>query len=389
MIHLDNRHVEWCIPLCEASRKDKKLTQDKLVASVAGFSAFLLAQPGVKQFPEIVALAFWFRKAHLQQLKQKLFAEKADNEVDKVFHIAPANVDTVFMYTLLLSVLCGNTNIVRISHRSGDITRQLVDFLHAYLKTPNGEVLAPFIGVVQYNAEHVDVTERLSKWCDLRVVWGGDAAIESVSRLAPETRQISFPDRYSVAVLQLNNEDDIERCANSFVSDVAPFTQQACSSPKALYWLNTNQALQERFWEKVGSAIVLSKHNFETIHKVEQHIALQYLSGCFAVELRDSIGKKLAEFAQVTNVGPIARCKVKTLTASILEAHGGNGLVLESDIASLEEIAYSAKLQTISYALPHGWQERSGQFKRAVPLGKALEFSPIWDGVDLLQSFSQ
>ncbi|HAW76125.1 MAG TPA: hypothetical protein DCW74_10375, partial [Alteromonas australica] len=84
-----------------------------------------------------------------------------------------------------------------------------------------------------------------------------------------------------------------------------------------------------------------------------------------------------------------ARCKVKTLTSSVLAAHTGFGLVIEKDIVSVDEIACSSKLQTITHRTLSDWQNPNGQFKRVVPIGKALEFSPVWDGVDLLQSFSQ
>ena len=35
-----------------------------------------------------------------------------------VFHVPPANVDTIFVYSWALSALAGNPNVVRISSRS-------------------------------------------------------------------------------------------------------------------------------------------------------------------------------------------------------------------------------------------------------------------------------
>ena len=35
----------------------------------------------------------------------------------KTFHIAPSNVDTIFVYSWLISMLMGNINVIRISSR--------------------------------------------------------------------------------------------------------------------------------------------------------------------------------------------------------------------------------------------------------------------------------
>ncbi|MFC6804089.1 acyl-CoA reductase [Deinococcus caeni] len=34
-----------------------------------------------------------------------------------VFHVPPANVDTIFIYSWLMSVLAGNRNVIRLSSR--------------------------------------------------------------------------------------------------------------------------------------------------------------------------------------------------------------------------------------------------------------------------------
>tara|TARA_B100002003_G_scaffold61599_1_gene56964 strand:- start:1975 stop:3147 length:1173 start_codon:yes stop_codon:yes gene_type:complete len=356
-------------------------------ASVAGFAAFLLKQNTAREHPEIVALAFWFRQAHLAQITATMPTELLNKKRHRVFHIAPANVDTVFMYSVLLSVLCANQNIVRVSQRSGEVTWVLISLLKEYLNIPDGQVLANQIAVVEYDARHEQATEQLSNWCDLRVIWGGDEAIKAVSAIAPQTAQICFPDRFSVALIQLDENSDINALASRFLTDLLPFTQQACSSPKAIYWLNTAPDYQGLFWTAVEQRIVQLDHQFETSHKVNQHILLQKLAAGWGMKLSQQAGSKTATFAKVCNAGPIARCKVNSLTAAMLEAHEGDGLVVEQDIGTVNEIACSAKLQTISYAVTDQLTTPKGEFKRVVPLGKALEFAPVWDGVDLPEVF--
>lgn len=388
LVNLNQAQVDWHIQPSNRFFEEASVSDENIFDSVLGFSAYLFKHVDSKQYPEIVSLAFWFRHAHLKQVLGESKSNISQKSVNRVFHIAPANVDTVFMYSLLLSVLCGNKNIVRISQRSGDVTKLLVAYLREYMKSPKGAVLVSLISVIEYDAQHQHITEQLSQWCDLRVIWGGDKAIASISDIAPQTPQICFPDRYSVAVLQLDDTSNVTSIANAFLADILPFTQQACSSPKALYWLNTSRIHQEKFWQQVNLSLVSLTHQFEMSHKVEQHILLQRLIGNFGMTVIEDSGKKIADFAKLVNIGAIARCKVKTLTSSALAAHTGFGLIIENDILSVDEIACSSKLQTIAYRTLSEWQNPKGQFKRIVPIGKALEFSPVWDGVDLLQSFS-
>lgn len=388
MIHLfnDNSPLTWHIP-ADNLKHNRVRSLAEIHASVAGFSAFLLKQNTAREHPEIVALAFWFRQAHLAKITAAMPTELNNKKVHRVFHIAPANVDTVFMYSVLLSVLCANKNIVRVSQRSGEVTWLLISLLQAYLALPEGQPLAPLVAVAEYGAEYQQVTEQLSQWCDLRVVWGGDNAIAAISAIAPATPQVCFPDRYSVAVLELNDNADFSQHARGLLADLLPFTQQACSSPKALYWLNTPAECQRHFWRQVEIALQSQIHQFEMRHKVEQHILLQTLAAGWGLILASEPGNNIASFAKVSNIGPISHCKVKTLTTTMLEAHSGNGLLLEQDITTMNDIACSARLQTISYAVSGEPVPPKGDFKRMVPSGSALVFAPVWDGVDLLDVF--
>jgi hypothetical protein len=392
VIHLADSlssEINWHIKPDSQAQDHSAAPLDAIKTAVAGFSAYLFKHPTAREFPEIVALAFWFRQAHLDQITVELKCHQIHRQVKRVFHIAPANVDTVFMYSVLLSALCGNKNVVRVSQRSGDATWLLIALLRNYLTLAEGSDLAPLIGVLEYDALHQQITEQLSHWCDLRVIWGGDNAITAISGIVPQTPQICFPDRYSVTVLELSREADFAKHARAFLADVVPFTQQACSSPKAIYWLNTDVESQTQFWLQVGLALESISHKFEMSHKVEQHIQLQKLAASYGMTLWQHTGNKHGSFARIQNVGPLSHCKVKSLTAGVLEAHDGNGLVLEQDIASVEEVACSSKLQTIGYAVARDWQDPNGQFKRVVPVGKALEFAPVWDGVNLIQAFGQ
>ena len=126
LVNLNQAQVDWHIQPSNRFFEEAPVSHEDIFDSVSGFSAYLFKQVDSKQYPEIVSLAFWFRHAHLKQVLGESKSDISQKNVNRIFHIAPANVDTVFMYSLLLSVLCGNKNIVRISQRSGDVTKFLV-----------------------------------------------------------------------------------------------------------------------------------------------------------------------------------------------------------------------------------------------------------------------
>ena len=182
----------------------------ELIEQVIALSQFILSSSKAKRYPEIIALGFWFRAANLTHIHQQSSAhtKPVSDAAAKVFHIAPANVDTVFFYSMLLSALAGNQNIVRISSRSGEVTYLLIELLKVFLAAHPSSILHRLISIVEYPAEQQDVTQALTQWCDLRVIWGGDKAIQAIQKSAPHNNDQVFPDRYSIALLKINQQDE-------------------------------------------------------------------------------------------------------------------------------------------------------------------------------------
>ena len=83
-------------------------------------SKAVLLDPVFRRMPEMAAAAHWMRKAHITQLKSRFQAEHGGHvrlARGVALHFAPANVDSIFLYSWFISLLLGNTNIVRVSER--------------------------------------------------------------------------------------------------------------------------------------------------------------------------------------------------------------------------------------------------------------------------------
>ncbi len=76
-----------------------------------------------------------------------------------VFHIPPANVDTIFMYSWVLSMLMGNRNIVRLSRRSTPQVELIIKTFNRVLESHKD--VATTTSIVSYGHEE-EITREIS-----------------------------------------------------------------------------------------------------------------------------------------------------------------------------------------------------------------------------------
>ncbi|OUL17133.1 hypothetical protein B0X78_01635 [bacterium AM6] len=144
------------------------------VAFVDALSAELFAMPEARSYPELTALAFWMRRSSIVRLKESYLRRHAGQlsvARGTVLHFAPSNVDTIFVYSWFISLLCGNRNIVRLSTKASVQTELLVGAIGRVLSRPEHAEMARRSMVVRYAADP-RITALLSAQCDTRVIWG-------------------------------------------------------------------------------------------------------------------------------------------------------------------------------------------------------------------------
>lgn len=341
----------------------------------------------MKSVPEIVALGFWLRKANIEQMKNQ-FLQKKDLSIIKargtVFHIAPSNVDTIFVYSWILSLISGNRNIIRLSTKTE--LNQLLQLIIEEL--PNHPFVAERTLICTY--EHTEkVTSLISENCHTRVVWGGDQTIRSIREvpLAPLANELVFADRFSLAVLngeviEQLEEKVLSELVEKFYNDAFWFNQMACSSPRLIIWLKRPSP---RFWTALEKKIKEKRY--------ELLAATQMIKYTTALELTT-----YSTVEQVVSNPYITRIEVDAMKDNIKELHCGNGVFYEVTCLQLHEIStyISDKDQTMSYygltqseLMSIIEQINTRGIDRIVPVGQALDFDYIWDGQNFLTSFTR
>jgi hypothetical protein len=211
----------------------------------------ILSNKSINSIPEIAALGFWLRKINLIKLKEEnkhLFASEIYNTspLGKVFHICPANVDTMFIYSLTVSVLMGNKNLLRVSSRmDAPHVSMLFEIMNNTIGQEKYNVFKDYINIISYSHSDV-ISTSISKNVNARVIWGGDNTIKTFKGFdaAPRTKDIVFADRVSMLCIdcksynQLQN-DDLKIVLRNFYNDAYTFDQMGCSSPQTIYFIGS------------------------------------------------------------------------------------------------------------------------------------------------------
>ena len=388
--------------LPKGARASQRLTStslapfdDAVIRFVIDLGRALREGPEARRFPELVALGFWARGATIKRLKTRfnaLYPDTVRLARGLAFHIAPANVDTIFLYSLLISLLAGNTNVVRLSSRATEQSEFLLEKLSAVIAQAAPAVQA-MVTIIQYGYDS-RITDVLSERATLRITWGGDATVNLIRRssLAPSGSELVFPNKYSLAVLDANVwlvSDNKAPLARAFVNDTLWFGQMACSSPRALVWRGTVAATETAsasFWNEVDQAAAAAALEWQDAYAVSKLLAEQAIAISEGGTIRSTL----------TN-------RVRVIRGETLESLGaspaaGHGFFREYRVAHLGELGPMVRSDwqtVVAHGIPASdWRAfltstSSSGISRIVPIGSALNFDAIWDGVDLLTSMTR
>lgn len=365
-------------------------------AFVADFARGIMRLPQLREFPELATLAHWFRPAALDHLAQRALAPEGSLALARglVFHLAPANVDVLFAYAWLMSLLCGNANLARLSQKPGAQREALVALLQEMHARGGHEDILGRTVLLTYPHDDA-ITADISAACHARVAWGGDATVARIRAipLAPLALELSFPDRFGVAAFSAAAvsavpDPELPELARRFCNDVLWFGQQACSSPRCLYWIGEADAIaaaKARFWPAVRAQA--RQFEDETAAMMGRITDAHLLAATgHEVALRDPLTAYPLRLAAARADG------------GVRSLQSGHGLVVEVDLPRLDALA--AQLDDRDQTLvQHGFgrDELAGllaalagrAIDRVVPVGRALDFHHVWDGTDLFRTFTR
>lgn len=363
---------------------------DEIVDFLNCISKKLMKAPEAKAYPDVVTLGFWMRNSNIADLKKRFVKETEDLRVGRgvAFHISPSNVPVNYAYSLLAGLLTGNANIVRLPSKDFPQVPIINQAITEALKDFPG--IAAYICLVRYGREQ-SVTDALSRIADTRIVWGGDHTIAEIrkSPLGPRAGEITFADRYSLAVIDSESYlayEDKKRLAYEFYNDTFLSDQNACTSPRIIVWLgNAREEAKREFWE-FEHALVKEKYHFQPIMAINKlssgYMAAAAVKGARIVPSADNY---------------ICRVQISKADAALMEYKDNSGFFFEydcDDIMEIRDLCDNNHCQTMAFlgdkeqVLPLLASGIKG-IDRIVPIGKTMDFDLIWDGYDLVERLTR
>ncbi|HVV46141.1 MAG TPA: acyl-CoA reductase [Bryobacteraceae bacterium] len=367
---------------------------EEIIAFCADFSRRIFRDEQAGKYPELQALAFWMRKAELARLAAEFGQLRKTGALlaprGLVFHVPPAHVDTIFIYSWLVSALTGNRNIVRLSPRAGERTSILCRIFNEAMASASADFRRHTV-MVRYGHER-EITQAISARADVRILWGSDAAVHALRSipLPAQAKELTFSDRFSFAVIRVARYFEIDmtrrkQLAADFFNDVFWFDQMSCSSPRLLVWVGRveeSNAVSQEFLKLVQTQAQ------QRAYRVQPQTRLGRFS--FAsravLEGRAAGYRDLGEFVLLdANPG-----------RDFEREHCGGGLLFQTRVEALADLQpfISRREQTMTCfgfetdELTAFAAGLSG-LDRIVPVGQALNFNRLWDGYDLLQELSR
>jgi hypothetical protein len=368
---------------------------DKVRRFLALLSEHLVADEQTRSMPDVMAFAWWCRRANIERLTGRYNDGILRIGRGLAFHVTPANVPVNFAFSWAFSLLAGNANIVRLPTRDflqipyllRHISETIEDKLFAEIRSMNV--------FVTYGHEEI-ITQRFSAIADVRILWGGDAAIQTIRKAPTPARSVDvcFADRYSFCVLGASqvlrlDDDELRRLAVRFFNDAFLLDQNACSSPRLVVWLGDEPDASragERFWAALHTQVE-GRYELAPISSVDK----------FTQSCRDAI-----ELDCVTKVqggdNRIYRLRLDSLTGDISDRRCACGYFYEYTTNNMGDLApiITSAYQTLTYfgvtteeLSSFVRKNRIPGIDRIVPVGEAMDIGLVWDGYDLIHTLSR
>lgn len=364
-------------------QKALPLFSPEAIAFLDDFSRLTLADSEAKNWPDVISLGFWCRTSSVARMQAANMSAAPRYGRGVAFHIAPGNVAVNFAYSLIVGLLTGNANIVRLPGRDHPQTAIVIRLIKSALKSH--PLMRPRIILVRYDRQQ-HINDALSALCDTRIIWGGDGTIAQLrqSSLPPRALDIAFADRYSIAVINADAylaHGEKAQLARAFYNDTLLNDQNACTSPSLVVWLGEHiQQGRDTFWQHF-EVLAAARYTPEPVAAVNKLTQLCLLSAQFA-------GVKKVSGAQ----NNVVRVELFALDKETLDWRGNSGFFMEYVARSLDEInpICHSRCQTmatfgVSSDELDSWLAAGFRgVDRIVPVGQTLDFSLQWDGYDLV-----
>ena len=344
-----------------------------------------------KNFPDLIAFGFWCRENNIKAIFKNYSFFKNRMGRGTVLHITPSNAPTNFAYSMVFGLLSGNNNIVRLPSKNFLQVKILCEILKKLSIKKVYKRSFKRLLLIKYQNSDI-LSSELSENVEARIIWGGDNTIDKFKsfKTKPRCIDLTFANRYSISLIDSNkiaklDSQDLSILVNKFYNDTYTMDQFGCSSPNSVFWLGKNNVAKKNFWFAL-SKIVNKKYDIGLSGANKKISNLMN----FTLEKNKRFNTNIKNFNLIT-------LKNKKISSENFK-NINFGTFLEIDLQNINYLRkyISEKLQTITY---YGTDFKiikkfivNNKIKgidRVVPIGRAFDLSPEWDGIDIISTLSR
>ena len=140
------------------------LFSKNVISFLCRLSEVLLHDLRAKSYGDVVAFAFWIRRAAIEREAVKYAAMGSRIGWGMAFHITPSNIPVQFAVSLVYALIAGNASVLRVSDKSFPQVDLLCETIRTLLQQEFQE-LRPYICIVDTHT-----TTRQPKSCRRYVI---------------------------------------------------------------------------------------------------------------------------------------------------------------------------------------------------------------------------
>ena len=353
-------------------------------------SSRILKDRAARAHPDLVTFGYFCRKAQLS----RALADVPDLERrlgwGTVLHIAPSNIPINFAFSLVMGLVSGNSNIVRLPSRNTPQMLRLVALFDEVAEAPEFQPIGAETRFVQSARDSVTL-DRLVAEVQGLLVWGSDATVARFRALPKAPRAVTayFPNRVSSTLLSAPavlaaDAKTRQALLRGFYNDSYLMDQNACSSPSLVVWLGSKAeraAAAELFWGDLGK-VLDAEYALDPVARIDRSLDVmrQVQQQARPVPLTEVQSDIWLLDDPALRFGPL---RFGTFVEAGIESLGALAPLLRPNEQTLT--LFGSPPETVFAAL----KAARVAVDRIVPVGRALDIGLFWDGRDMVSLLSR
>jgi hypothetical protein len=379
---------------------------EALIEIIHEYGKMLGRKRELLKYEGVPFLSLWLKKENIRKILRVNFKETQclDDFIELeggkyvkaqprgiVCHFMAGNVPTLSIFSLIQALLCKNVNLLRVPFESVkvvlELLKPLLDIKISFEgKQYYGRDLLKSTSIIYFPSSDKALNEEMSLGADVRIIWGGEVAVNSITVLPKKTtcKDIIFGPKYSFAVFDrsIMESSGLSKTFDSLAQDIISFDQNACSSPQILFIERSSLSLKE-------AGVLLS----ESLEK----IAKRYPNNSISQSTLARILNKRGEYLLSTDKDIICNKDLQYTVLmdrnlSLEEPVNGRTIFLKEveDILDVCKLITS-RIQTIGIASEDNDKMRNFANRvslrgvnRIVKVGCMSFFDSPWDGILLM-----